>query len=107
MTVSITKIELISYSKLIAFFKFNGQIIAELQKTNCKKHKVTGSWNLKVWYTMTLWENEKDINDFYRNGTHLEAMKQSKKFSSKIQSHRIEKKDLLGWKEAKKVFVCN
>ena len=107
MILSITKIELHSYSKLIAFFKFNGQIIAELQQSNCKKHKLTGSWNLKVWYTMTLWENEKDISDFYRSGTHLEAMKQSKNFSSKIQSHRIQKEDLVGWKEAKKVFSNN
>ncbi len=104
MIVSVPKIELISYSKLIAFFKFNSQIIKELQQTNCKKHKVTGSWNLKVWYTMTLWENEKDINEFYRKDTHLEAMKQSKKFSSKIQSHRIQKEDLIPWKEAKKLF---
>lgn len=104
MIVSITKIVLISYSKLIAFFRFNGQIIKELQLTQCKKHKVTGNWNLKVWYTMTLWENEKDINDFYRNDTHLEAMKQSKKFSSKIQSHRIQKEELMPWKEAKKLF---
>lgn len=104
MIVSVTKMELNSYSKLIAFFKFNGQIIKELQHTQCKKHKVTGSWNLKVWYTMTLWESEKDINEFYRNGTHLEAMKQSIKFSSKIQSHRIQKEDLMPWKEAKKFF---
>ena len=53
---------------------------------------------------MTLWENENEINDFYRNGTHLEAMKQSKTFSSKIQSKRIYKEDLIPWKEAKKVF---
>ena len=107
MILSITKIELISYSKIIAFFKFNGQIIKELKQSNCKKHKVTGNWNLKVWYTMTLWENENEIDAFYRNGTHLEAMKQSKKFSSKIQSHRIQKEDVLGWKEAKKMFVNN
>lgn len=107
MIVSVTKIELISYSKLIAFFKFNGQIIAELKESNYRKHKVTGSWNLKVWYTMTLWENEKDINDFYRKGTHLEAMKQSKNFSAKIQSHRLQNEDLMGWKEAKKIFARN
>ena len=105
MIVSVTKIELISYSKLIAFFKFNSQIIKELQQSNCKKHKVTGSWNLKVWYTMTLWE--KEINNFYRNGMHLEAMKQSKKFSFIIQSHRIQKEDLMSRKEAKKVFGSN
>jgi hypothetical protein len=105
MIVSITKIELISYSKLFAFFKFNGQIIKDLKKSNCRKYKVTGNWNLKVWYTMTLWENENDINDFYRNGTHLEAMKQSKTFSSKIQSNRIDNADFMSWKEVKKLFV--
>jgi hypothetical protein len=104
MIVSITKLELNSYSKLIAFFKFNGQIIKELQQSKCIKHKITGNWNLKVWYTMTLWENENEINDFYRKGTHLEAMKQSKTFSSKIQSKRIYEEDLISWKEAKKVF---
>lgn len=107
MIVSITKIELISYSKLFAFFKFNGQIIAELKQTNCKKYKVTGSLNLKVWYTMTLWENENELNEFYRNGTHLEAMKKSKTFSSSIQSHRIQNEDLINWKEAKKLFINN
>lgn len=107
MIVSITKIELHSYSKLGAFFKFNSQIIKELQQSECKKYKVTGNWNLKVWYTMTLWENENDINDFYRNGKHLEAMKQSNTFSSKIQSHRIQNEEVLSWKEAKKLFNNN
>ena len=107
MIVSITKIELISYSKLIAFFKFNGQIINELKQSKSKNYKITGSWNLRNWYTMTLWENENDINDFYRKGIHLEAMKQSKTFSSKIQSRRIHKENLISWKEAKKLFVNN
>ena len=105
MIVSITKIELISYSKLIAFFKFNGQIINELKQSKAQKYIITGSWNLKDWYTMTLWINENDLNDFYRNGAHLEAMKQSKTFSSKIQSKRIYKDDLISWMEAKKLFV--
>lgn len=104
MIVSITKIELSSYSKLIGFFKFNGQIIAALKQSNCKKYKVKGNWNLKIWYTMTLWVNEKEIHDFYLNGVHLEAMKQAKTFSSKIQSHRIQKEDLISWEEAIKVF---
>jgi hypothetical protein len=107
MIVSITKIELISYSKLVSFLKFNGQIIDELKQSKCRKYKLTGSWNLKTWYTMTLWENENDINDFYRNDTHLEAMKKSKIFSSEIQSHRVLNDDLMSWKEAKKIFSNN
>lgn len=105
MIVAITKIELASYSKLIAFFKFNGQIINELKQSPCKKFKTSANWNLKVWYTMTLWANEGDINDFYRKGTHLEAMKQSKTFSSKIQSTRKQSEDLMSWAEAKKLFA--
>ena len=107
MIVSITKIELNSYSNLLAFFKFNGQIIDELKQSKSKKYKITGSWNLKNWYTMTLWLNENDINDFYRNGTHVEAMKQSAKFSTKIQSRRIHRDALIPWREAKKLFGNN
>jgi hypothetical protein len=53
---------------------------------------------------MTLWENESDLHNFYTHGTHLEAMKQSKSFSSKIQSKRTISDDLITWKEAKKYW---
>jgi hypothetical protein len=105
MIVSITKIELHSYSKLTAFLKLNRQIIEELKKSNCKLYKVTGSWNLKDWYTMTLWEDANAMDHFYRNGTHLEAMKQAKQFSSNIKATRINNANLIPWKEAKKLFV--
>lgn len=89
----------------MAFFKYNWQIIEELNKSRCKKYKISGSWNLKTWYTMTLWENENEINDFSRKGTHLQAMKNSKKISSRIQSHRVHREDLLSWKEAKNLLT--
>ncbi len=104
MILSITKIELNSYSKLLAFFKFNGQIMAELKQSKCIKYKATGSWNLKCWYTMTLWDDENEINNFYRNGIHLEAMKKSKTFSTNIQSKRLPKEDFISWTEVKMLF---
>ena len=60
---------------------------------------------LKTWYTMTLCENESELHHFYTNGTHVEAMKQSKSFSSKIQSKRTITDDLITWKEAKKILI--
>lgn len=75
MVLSITKIELSSYSKLFAFIGMSSKIISDLKKSECKKYKMTRTWNLKVWYTMTLWEDESAIENFYRNGTHLEAIK--------------------------------
>lgn len=104
MILSITRIELNSYSKMVAFFRFNASIMNELKRSECKKVKISTNWNLKKWYTMTLWENERDIDAFYRNGTHLEAMKQSRKFSSKIQSRRLNGISYISWKEAKKML---
>lgn len=103
MVLSITKIELNSYKRFVAFFRFNKQIINELKVSHCKKYQITGSWNLKSWYTMTLWENEADLTTFYRSGTHLEAMKQANLFSSNIQVSRVETSDFISWKEAKKL----
>jgi len=54
---------------------------------------------------MTLCENESELHHFYTNGTHVEAMKQSKSFSSKIQSKRTITDDLITWKEAKKILI--
>ena len=44
MIVSVTKIELKSYSKFIAFFKFNGQIINDLKQSKSKKYKILHSY---------------------------------------------------------------
>jgi len=104
MFVSITKLELKSYSKFFAFFRFNGQIIKELQGTACKQYEISCDWKLKTWYTMTLWEKEEDINSFYRSGTHLQAMKQSPNFSNNLSSKRVNSNTMLPWKEAKALF---
>nr|WP_090078581.1 DUF3291 domain-containing protein [Halpernia frigidisoli] len=78
-----------------------------MQESPCKKYKLTGSFNLKFWHTMSLWETDDEINNFYRNGIHLEAMKKSKTFFSKIQSKRItvENNELGNWRELKKIFT--
>ena len=59
------------------------------------------------FYLLDTQEKIENYVTLFRNSTHLEAMKQSKKFSSKIQSHRIQKEDLLIWKEAKNLFDKN
>lgn len=105
MPLSITKIELSSYTKLPSFLKMNGNIFKQLKKSNCIKYKAIGSWNLKTWYTMSVWENDEDINQFYRNGTHLDAMKSAKNFSSEISSIRIEGKEYIEWKLAKEQLM--
>ena len=105
MIVSITKLELISYSKLFPFFAFNARILGELKQSKCVRYKVSSNWNFKTWYTMTLWENEAELNAFYRNREHLEAMKAAKTLADKLESRRLESMDLIPWKDAKKHFI--
>ncbi len=105
MIVSITKIELRSYSQLRSFFAMNQKIIKALQQAPCKGFKATGSWNLKCWYTMTLWENENDLKQFYKQGVHLEAMKKWQHYAIRAQSKRLQRDQAMSWKEAKKLFV--
>jgi hypothetical protein len=107
MPVSITKIELNSYTKLFAFLRLNSQIFEQLKKSKCIKYKAIPNWNLKNWYTMSIWNDENDINEFYRNGTHLEAMKQAKFFSSKLKSKRINGLEFPNWKKAIEIIESN
>jgi hypothetical protein len=104
MIVSITKLELKSYSKIFAFFGLNQKIIKELQGSNCKQFKLSPNWNLGTWYTMTLWGNEADLLAFYRGGTHAKAMQEAANFSTNIKAIRVEGTELINWKKAKKLF---
>jgi hypothetical protein len=104
MIVSITKLELKSYTKIVSFFGFNRKIIKELQASNCKQFKLSPNWNLGTWYTMTLWETEADLFAFYRSGTHAKAMQEAAKFSTNLKAIRIEGDEILKWKIAKKLF---
>lgn len=104
MIVSVTKLELVSYSKLAPFFSFNTRIIAELKQSKCVKFKVSCNWNFKTWYTMSVWETENDLHEFYRNGTHLEAMKAARGLANKLESRRIQGEDFISWGKVKKLF---
>lgn len=50
---------------------------------------------------MSLWESEKDMRDFFRNGEHSKAMKNAGKIAAEIKTIHFEADDFLAWKEAK------
>lgn len=55
-------------------------------------------------YTMTLWNNETELQEFARSGAHLEAMKKSHKIAKEIRTVTIEVETLPNWKQAKKLL---
>lgn len=96
MKVSITSIELKGPLK---FFMLSGKarhIMKQLKSTNYKGFKKKGFWT--THYTMTLWENEEQLQEFTRSGAHLNAMKTSKEIAKEIRTITVDSDSLLDWK---------
>ena len=77
-------------------------IIKQLRATQCKEFKKKGFW--AKHYTMTLWNNESELNDFAKSGAHTEAMKSSKDIAKEIRTITINADALPSWAEATKLL---
>lgn len=103
MKVSITSIKLKGPLKFFILSYQAMQILKQLKSTNYKDFKKRGVWTLH--YTMTLWENEANMNAFARSGAHLEAMKKSKEIAKEIRIYTYDADVLPSWKEAKQLLA--
>lgn len=101
MTLTITYIRLRS---LWGFFRLSwfGLKISQQAKSN------KGFVNMKNTgfgyhhYTLSVWETEADMKAFaYSEGTHKEAMKESKEISTEIRTYTYIGEQIPTWKEAK------
>lgn len=102
MKATITSIELKGPLKFFALSKQALQILKQLKSTNYKDFRKKGIWTKH--YTMTLWNNESELNAFAKSGAHLEAMKISKRIAKEIRTITIDVDALPDWKEAKKLL---
>lgn len=98
MKVVITSIELRGPLKFFALSASALKILKQLKATNSLDFKKRGIWTKH--YTMSLWNNEKEMRDFAMSGAHLEAMKTSKKIAKEIRTTTIEADKLPDWKTA-------
>lgn len=102
MKATLTSIELKGPLKFFALSAQALQILRQLKATRVKDFKKKGFWT--THYTMTLWENESDLQDFARSGAHLEAMKNAAIIAKEIRTITIEAKSLPSWNEAKQIL---
>lgn len=103
MKVTITSLELKSPLNFFALSLSALKIMKQLKTTNYLGFKKRGVW--KTHYTMTLWETEEDMKDFYLSGAHLDAMKNSKLIAKEIRTITIEADKLPSWKKAKQLLT--
>lgn len=102
MKATITSIELKGPLKFFALSAAALQVTRQLKTTNCKDFKKRGWWT--THYTMTLWNNEKELKQFASSGAHLEAMKASKQMAKEIRTITLETESLPNWKDAKRML---
>lgn len=102
MKVTITYIQLKSPFKFFMLSYQAMKILKQLNGTNYLKLKKRGF--LTRHYTMTLWENEKDLKDFAASGAHMEAMKTSRKLAREIRTYTYDAEELPDWKTAKSLL---
>lgn len=102
MKATITSIELKGPFKFFLLSSQALKIIRQLKTTNCKEFRKKGVWTRH--YTMTLWNSEKELQEFARSGAHLNAMKKSKKIAKEIRTITIDATVLPNWKMAKSLL---
>lgn len=102
MKLNITSIELKGPFKFFALSASALKVTKQLKASKYKAFKNTGFWTKH--YTMTLWENNTDMQEFARSGAHLEAMKTSKSIAKEIRTITLDSDELLGWTAAKELL---
>ena len=103
MILSITSLTIKNplYMLIVPYFSLRA-IIQLKSISKCVKFKTFGL--SLTSYTMTLWNQASDMEEYYRSGAHLVAMKKATKYAKEIRILRHESDDLISWKEAKELL---
>lgn len=77
-------------------------IVRQIKGSQCVGLKKLGFY--KKHYTMSLWRNMEEMNQFARNDRHLEAMKKTSSMASEVSTLVMEAEEFPKWKEAKSIL---
>lgn len=102
MKATITSIQLKGPFQFFALSSKALGILKQLKTTNCKEFKKKGIWTKH--YTMTLWNDDNELKEFAKSGSHLDAMKKSKEIAKEIRTITIDADKLPSWDDAKKLL---
>lgn len=100
--VSLTKIKLRSPFLVFSLAFWASKVSQQAKESACLKYKTSGFW--KTFYTMSLWASREDLEFFYRNGAHAEAMKKSPVLAKKIITHTFEADNIPPLKRVKRIL---
>lgn len=101
MILSITSLKVKNFYHLFRIWPYSFKCVLQLRSSKCVAFKTIGMGNPS--YTMTLWNSESDMLEYFSSGAHLKAMKEATKWAEEIRSVRVMRDSLLEWKEAKEL----
>ena len=100
MIVSIAKIRVKSPLKLIPFLRHAKMSEEQAKSTPECIHVEKGKGKGLYFYTVTAWQTEGALKEYYTTGKHGEAMKNIANLGSEISSLRIKRDNIPSFKEA-------
>jgi hypothetical protein len=104
MVITITSIRLKNWWRFFQLSLHGLKITGQLkQQKGFIKLKNTGFGYLH--FTMSAWESEEDVKRFYREGAHLEAMKQASMIATETRTFTYQTENFPKWKEAKQLLT--
>ncbi len=103
MILSITSLKIKNpfYMLIVPYYSLRA-IIQLKSKSKCVKFKTFGLGLTS--YTMTLWNQASNLEEYYRSGAHLVAMKKASKYAMEIRILRHQSDDLISWKQVKELL---
>lgn len=100
MIASVTELNLKNFWSYLRFLPLAIQCKIQAERSPGLISLQLNSKGLLVQRTLTVWKNEKLMQDFVRSGAHLKAMKVFSKIANHSSTATFEVKSLPTWKEA-------
>ena len=103
MILVITSIHLKTPWKFFQLSIHAMRIVNQIKGSHCIAMKKIGFYNKH--YTMSLWRNRAEMNEFARNGSHLEAMQKTGSIAKEVRTFVMEADEFPKWNEAKSMLI--
>ncbi|MBM7691573.1 heme-degrading monooxygenase HmoA [Peribacillus deserti] len=101
MFISVTRLRLKGKRNLPAFIWYTVKSINQAKKAEGILYSSFNKEGWHTYWTLTIWENNQSMKKYRNNGSHLKAMKVSRKIASELESMNWEADHQPPWDECK------
>ncbi|WP_409292510.1 DUF3291 domain-containing protein [Peribacillus sp. SCS-37] len=101
MFVSVTRLRLKGKRKLPLFFWHTLKSKSQVKKSEGLLYSSLNNEGWDTYWTLTIWENKNTMKEYRNKGSHINAMKVSRKIADELEFINWEAGDNPTWDECK------